>query len=132
MKRKKLKKIVSYLSLIYVFVYSIFGILFYFEIIDNLFLTSAFYAAILNISNFLIIILLYYYSTEKSNSKFLIYNLGGMGARLLILLFTVFIFLKFLKIDKYAFIFTFFIFYFLQLIFEIGYFVKRAKNTGND
>ena len=116
---------------LYVVAYSVFGVLFYLKIVDSLFIFSSFYAAILNISNILLALLLYYFSVGKSNSAFLILNLGGMGVRLLFLLISVFIFLKFLKIDKYAFIFIFFIFYFLQIIFEIGYFNRRVKNIDN-
>ena len=127
-----MKKTISYLLLLYIVVYSVFGVLFYLKIVDSLFLLSSFYAAILNILNILLAFLLYYLSIGKSNTSFLILNLGGMGVRLLFLLVSVFIFLKFLKIDKYAFIFIFFVFYFLQIIFEISYLNKRAKNTGNN
>lgn len=112
-------------------VYSFLGILHYFGKIDVLFITSALYAAILNIFNISLALVFYYLSASKSNKTFLIFNLGGMGLRLFFLLISVFIFLKFLKVDEYAFIFIFFIFYFLQLIFEIGYFNKRANNPGN-
>ncbi len=66
-------------------------------------------------------------SLGKSNNEFLLFNLGGMLVRLFFLLIVVFIVIKFLNIDKYAFIFLFFIFYFTSLIFEVNYFRKKAK-----
>lgn len=126
-----MKKTISYLLVLYLVSYMVLGILYYLDFIDKLFISSALYAAVLNILNIILALLLYYFSIGKSNSTFLMLNLGGMGVRLFFLLVSVFIFLKFLKIDKYAFIFIFFIFYFLQIIFEIAYLNKRAKNTGN-
>lgn len=69
-------------------------------------------------------------SLGKSNNEFLLYNLGGMGLRLLFLLVIVIIVIKFLNIDEYAFIFLFFIFYFISLIFEVNYFRKKIKEHG--
>lgn len=66
-------------------------------------------------------------SLGKTNNEFLLYNLGGMGIRLIFLLVVVIIVIKFLNIDEYAFIFLFFIFYFISLIFEVNYFRKKAK-----
>ncbi len=66
-------------------------------------------------------------SLGKSNNEFLLFNLGGMMVRLFFLLVVVFIVIKFLNIDKYAFIFLFFIFYFTSLIFEVNYFRVKAK-----
>jgi len=126
-----LKKTISYLLLIYTIGYTFLGFLFYLDRINSLFFISSFYAAILNIFNFAVLLLLFYISADKSNKSFLIFNLGGMGVRLLFLLASVFIFLKFLKIDEYAFIFTFFIFYFLQMTLEINYINQRSKNTGS-
>jgi len=69
-------------------------------------------------------------SLGKNNNDFLLYNLGGMGIRLLFLLIVVIIVIKFLNIDEYAFIFLFFIFYFISLVFEVNYFRKKAKEQG--
>lgn len=66
-------------------------------------------------------------SLGKTNNEFLLYNLGGMGIRLIFLLVVVIIVIKFLNIDEYAFIFIFFIFYFISLVFEVNYFRKKAK-----
>ncbi|MGK9477458.1 hypothetical protein ACSSV9_11635 [Melioribacter sp. OK-6-Me] len=69
--------------------------------------------------NFIVFSLLYKKSTEKGNKIFLLYNLGGMGLRMILVLLLIFLSLKFLKIDKYGFIFAFFIWYILFLIVEI-------------
>ncbi|AFN73521.1 hypothetical protein MROS_0277 [Melioribacter roseus P3M-2] len=69
--------------------------------------------------NFIIFSILYRKSDGKSNKNFLLYNLGGMGLRMVLVLLLIFLSLKFLKIDKYGFIFAFFIWYILFLIVEI-------------
>lgn len=69
-------------------------------------------------------------SLGKKNNEFMLYNLGGMGIRLIFLLVVVIIVIKFLNIDEYAFIFLFFIFYFISLVFEVNYFRKKAKEQG--
>ena len=66
-------------------------------------------------------------SIDKPTDIYLIYNLGGMGGRLLFMLLFVFLIIYFLKIDKYAFIFIFFIFYFASLILEVVYFSRKVK-----
>lgn len=69
-------------------------------------------------------------SLGKSNKEFLIFNLGGMFLRIIFLLIVVIIVIKFLNVDKYAFIFLFFIFYFTSLIFEVNFFHRKAKEQG--
>jgi hypothetical protein len=70
--------------------------------------------------NFLLFIGAYAYSIKKSNNTFLIFTLGGIGIRILIVLLMVFISIKFLKVALLGFIFTLFIWYLFFLIFEIG------------
>lgn len=80
---------------------------------------SLIFAIIFNLFNFLIAIYLLNFSLKKSNTTFLLATLGGMGLRLLLMLALVLIAILFLNIDKYAFIFGFFIIYFISLIYEI-------------
>jgi F0F1-type ATP synthase assembly protein I len=70
--------------------------------------------------NFLLFIGAYAYSIKKTNKTFLIFNLGGMGIRLLIMLSLVFISIKILKVGLLGFIFALFIWYIFFLIFEIA------------
>lgn len=75
--------------------------------------------------NFLFFIGAYAYSIKKTNKTFLIFNLGGMGIRLLIMLLMVFISIKILKVGLLGFIFALFIWYIFFLIFEIAI-VRRS------
>ena len=70
--------------------------------------------------NFFLFIGAYAYSIKKTNKTFLIFTLGGMGIRLLIMLSMVFISIKFLKVGLLGFIFALFIWYIFFLIFEIA------------
>ena len=124
-----MKKIVKQLLIVYVGIYSILLTLYNFGLIDYGFLSSSFYAGVLSITNLILALLFYHLSLKKSNKIFIIFNLGGMGVRLFLLLIAVFIFLKFLKIDEYGFIFIFFILYILQLIIELGFFNRKADRN---
>lgn len=70
--------------------------------------------------NFLLFVGAYAYSIKKGNKTFIIFTLGGIGVRLLIMLSMVFISIKMLKVDLLGFIFTLFIWYIFFLIFEIA------------
>jgi len=83
----------------------------------------------INILNLILAMSLFSISQNKNNRTFLILNLGGMVFRIFLLIVFVAIFYNFLNIDKVAFIFTFFIFYFIYLIIEIRFYSK--KNTIN-
>ncbi len=123
-------KTAKIISIFYVVIYLSAFIMYKSDVISELFLFSAIYAGVLNLLNSLAAFFLFKYSFGKSNNIFLIANLGGMGVRLLFLLIAVFIFIKFLNIDKYGFILTFFIFYFFLLIFEIYYFKNKVEKKG--
>lgn len=123
-------KTAKIISIFYIVIYLSAFIMYKSGFISELFLYSAIYAGVLNLLNSLSAFFLFKYSFGKSNNIFLIANLGGMGVRLLILLLAVFIFIKFLNIDKYGFILTFFIFYFFLLIFEIYYFKNKVEKKG--
>lgn len=75
--------------------------------------------------NFLLFICAYVYSIKKSNNTFLIFTLGGIGIRILIVLLMVFISIKFLKVDKSGFIFALFLWYVFYLMYEIS--IVRLK-----
>lgn len=123
-------KTAKIISIFYVIIYLSAYIMYKSDIISELFLFSTIYAGVLNLLNSVAAFFLFKYSFGKSNNIFLIANLGGMGVRLLFLLIAVFIFIKFLNIDKYGFILTFFIFYFFLLIFEINYFKNKVEKKG--
>jgi hypothetical protein len=128
------KKILKSVLIICLPFYIVAFILFQLQVIDQLILVSAVYAGLLNIINFVTASAAFIWTLKKDNKKFLIFNLGGMGVRLFFLLLGIFILLKFLKIDFYAFILVFFVFYFIFLIVEVYNFhktmesVKRIKN----
>ncbi len=98
----------------------------YFEIINEVTLYSIIYAAILSVINSVVAIMLFSYSYKARHSVFMLFNFGGLGIRILILLFAIVLIIKFLNIDKYAFILVFFIFYFMSLLLEVLYFQRVA------
>ncbi len=128
MKEKNLKKTINQALAFTVFGIITITILYYTSIIDNFFLTSAVYAILFNIINFVAAIYFFKSSLGKGNNSFLIRNVGGMGLRFIILLLVIFISLKFLNIDKYGFILVFFIFYFIYLVIEINFFRISSLN----
>jgi len=95
--------------------------------ISNLFFISSIYAGILNLINALAAVQLFKISYKTGGSSFMIYNLGGLGIRLLFLLTIFVLVIKFLNIDKYGFILVFFLFYFISLVFEVIFYLKTAK-----
>jgi len=102
-------------------------VLFLSDSITSLSLISSLLGAILSLLNIIIAFLLFRFSYPKSNEKFLKFNLGGMFARVALILIAVFLILKFLSIDEYGFIFTLFVLYFVFLIFEITFFAISQK-----
>jgi hypothetical protein len=77
--------------------------------------------------NLFLVLVFYNFSKSKSNQVYMIINLGGMGVRILFLLFAVILTLIFLEIEKYAFILVFLIFYSLNIFIEIKHF-NSTKN----
>ncbi len=86
---------------------------------------SIFLALFLNLINLFLALLLFNISKNRSNQLFLLLNLGGMGVRVLFLLFTFTLSLIFLEIDKYAFILVFLIFYSIGIFFEVKHFNSK-------
>jgi hypothetical protein len=95
------------------------------EIINIITELSIFLALFINMINLFIALLLYNFSKNKSNQSFLIINFGGMGVRVLFLLFAFTLSLIFLEIDKYAFIFIFLIFYSSSILFEVKHYNSK-------
>lgn len=85
------------------------------------------FGVVLNLINSLLAYFLFKKSLNKGNKQFLILVFGGMTGRLFLLLTLFTIIIIFLKIDKYAFIFTFLIIYFVSLIWEISVYLKEVK-----
>ncbi|MCK9281177.1 MAG: hypothetical protein M0P71_11190 [Melioribacteraceae bacterium] len=90
-----------------------------YEFGENVVIWSVFLAICLNLLNFGIFLLFSRGLKDKSNKNFLISALGGIGVRMLFILLSFAIVLIFLKIDKYSFIFTFFVIYIFFLVIEI-------------
>jgi len=105
----------------------VFLILYLLDIIEWHLVVVCFLTAGITLINAFFAYFLFKKSLGKPNKDFLVYNLGGMLGRMMFLLLVVFIVIKFLNIDEYAFIFLFFIFYFTSLIFEINYFRIKAR-----
>lgn len=113
----------------YVLILSIIAILYFTQTISLLFLLSSLLAAAINIANAYAAVKLFQISYKKGSSSFMIYNLGGLGIRLLGILIIFLLVIKFLKIDEYAFIFIFFLFYFISLILEVFFYIKYKENS---
>ena len=108
---------------------SVIFLLHLFNQIEPSILYASLCAGALTLMNAIAAYFLFEQSIGKSDSLYLVYNLGGMGVRVLFLLMFVFLVIYFLKIDKYAFIFIFFIFYFTSLVLEVNYFVKKSQKA---
>ena len=124
--------------LLFACIFAILLILKEFSVITPISFYSYLYACIIAFLNHIAFNILLDFSFKKSNQIFLIVNLGGMGLRVLFMLILVFIAIKFLKIDEFKFIFTFFLLYVLFLIYEINIIrlkaekpLKASKNTEN-
>lgn len=82
---------------------------------------------ILNLINSYLAYFLFKKSLKKPNKQFLVLVFGGMVFRLFLLLTLFSIIIISLKIDRYAFIFTFLIIYFISLVWEISMYLKETK-----
>ncbi|GBD89476.1 hypothetical protein BMS3Abin04_00181 [bacterium BMS3Abin04] len=114
--------------LVFLFLYLIILALVVSNIISFWSFLSTIYAGVLILLNFTAAAFLYKLSFNKQNKIYLLFNLGGMGIRIAFLLISIVLVIKFLKIDKYAFILVFFIFYFIALIFELRYVLSKNKD----
>ncbi|MFZ1291728.1 MAG: hypothetical protein WAR79_16650 [Melioribacteraceae bacterium] len=114
---------------LYLSTFLIIAILYFTQIISPTFLFSAVLAGIINLINAFAAVKLFQISYKKGGSSFMIYNLGGLGIRLFGLLIIFLLIIKFLNIDEYAFIFIFFLFYFISLILEVFFYIKYKENS---
>jgi len=119
-------KLYIYLS---TFICLVFVILFLAGITTFIQFISFILAITLNLINSLLAQHLFRNSLKKGNKQFIIWVLGGMGLRMLFLLSLFAFIIIFLKIDNYAFIFTFLIIYFVSLVWQISTYLKDLKKT---
>lgn len=126
-----MKKIINQVLLLFFVSYLTIFVLYKYNVVSYEFLSASFYAGVINALNVTASLLAFNYTLKKSNSSFLIFNMGGMVVRLFLLLAIFLIFLKFLNIDKYGFIFTFFFLYFISLMLEINYFRIKSLRKNN-
>lgn len=131
MKEKRRKSIIKQISTLFIAGSFLIAGFYSFNIIDQPFVIASLYGGLLNLVNSILAFILLEYSYGKSNKVFLIAVLGGMSIRIVALLISIIIFLGFLNIDKYGFILTFFIFYFILIVLEINYLRIRAKTKEN-
>ena len=113
-KKSKIALLITLLSALTVI------ILINFKILEANFGYSVLAGITITTLNFLLFVAAYAYSIKKTNKIFIIFTLGGMGVRLLLILLMVFISIKFLKVALLGFIFALFIWYIFFLIFEIA------------
>jgi hypothetical protein len=100
-------------------------------IIPNRYNFSIIIATIIVFTNFSIFVVSYHLGFKKKAKTFILFTMGGLLVRLLLMIIAIFLSIKFLKVDIVGFIFTFFIWYVFLLFFEIlivqsG--IERSKN----
>ncbi len=117
--------------LTFVIVYLAVAVLYFFKIISSYSVEAALYAGLLNLINLFIAYFLFKNSVGKSGNTFVAFNLGGIGIRMIFLLISIALIIKFLKIDKYAFILVFFLIYFILLSLEVAYIIVNKKVIKN-
>lgn len=128
LKRRKLKgraKIVIFSALS---ILLILFFLYFLNFIDSKILISCGAAGVITFLNYFAASYLFKISIRRSTGDFMVLALGGMVLRLFLLIIVVVLVLKFLNIDKYAFIFTFLMFYFSLLILEIRFYHEYQKS----
>lgn len=122
-----MNKFTKQIIFLYGIVYIILTTLYFTDVISQTFFISSIYAGLLNLINAFLAVKLFNLSYKYGGSMFMIYNLGGLGIRMIFLLIIFVLVIKFLNIDKYAFILVFFLFYFISMIFEVMFYLKKAK-----
>ncbi len=92
--------------------------------------SSFLYASALNLINYVLALVLFAFAQSSSDNRgFLKFALGGMIFRMFLVIFLIFLLIKFLNIQIGDFILTFFIIYFILLILEIRFYLKRIKRN---
>jgi len=79
--------------------------------------------------NFLVFVVFLSFTENNSGNKILVLTLTGTAFRLILMLAAIFLVIKFLKVDKFGFIFAFFILYTFFLIYEIVLIKDKLDNT---
>lgn len=110
-----------FLSVLVVWVLKIFGT------IENDYLCTFIYSAGITSSNFLLGLFLINKGFKKNDKLFLVLVLGGMTARMFLVLILIIVALGMLKFNIYSFIFTTFILYIFFLIGEIRFILVQEK-----
>jgi len=113
--------------LIYLFLAVIALIFSFFDVIGMATLKATEFAVGLNFINSLLAVSFFLFTANKSNKIFIIFNLGGMVFRIFLMIFSIIVIIKFLKIDINEFILVFFVIYFVQLFLEIKFY-NRFNN----
>ncbi|HPI38387.1 MAG TPA: hypothetical protein PK397_10620 [Ignavibacteriaceae bacterium] len=110
-----------FLSVLVVWVLEVFGT------IENDYLYTFIYSAGITSSNFLLGLFLINKGFKKNDKLFLVLVLGGMTARMFLVLILIIVALGMLKFNIYSFIFTTFILYIFFLIGEIRFILAQEK-----
>ena len=102
----------------------LFSALYVFDTTQN---TALIVSGILGTVNIVISFIILTVSYDKDIKGFMVNYFGGMGIRLLFLLLTIFLILKFMRIDIFVFILSLFVLYFVFQILEIYYIHSYQK-----
>jgi hypothetical protein len=89
--------------------------------------TALIVSGILGTVNIVISFIILTVSYDKDIKGFMVNYFGGMGIRLLFLLLTIFLILKFMQIDIFVFILSLFVLYFVFQTLEIYYIHSYQK-----
>lgn len=122
-----MKKAVKQFIISTIIIYVLIFIALFVKLININIVIASVVAWFINSMNFVASIWMFNKGFRKPNKEFLIYTLGGMGIRLFFMLILIFISIQFLNIDKYGFIFTLVLIYFINLIIEVNYFRKKVS-----
>jgi len=88
-------------------------------------ITAYLWAAGLNLINMIVAISIFSYSESKEIKQFVFFTLLSIIIRMVVILSGIVFIIKLIIINKTAFIFTFFVIYFIFLILEIVYYKHR-------
>ena len=121
------KNSLGYCLLFVLLVIAVFTFLWKYQVFSSSFYFAFLAAAIITTTNFILGALSIKIGLKKPLNSFLILFLGGMVFRLFLMLFEVFICLKFLELRANNFIFSVFIFYIFYQIIEISYVIYQNK-----
>ncbi len=127
MKRNSTPFSISLLVTGYVVLFVLTFLLAGFNLLYPEFWRAARFAIGLNFLNSSVAVLFFLLTVNKSNKAFIVFNLGGMVARIFFMIISIIVIIKILKIDINEFILVFFVIYFIQLFLEIRFY-NRFNN----